>query len=125
MAKTSKVRPVALWTVSALLAALYVFGAGYAKVAGAGPMVENFRAWGHGDGFRVFIGFCEMAGGIGLLIPALASWAAAGLAIIMAGAVYTHVTNDMPVVLPVVLLVMLIAIAYLRRGRAFLLAGRD
>ena len=46
--------------------------------------------------FALFIGACELAGGIGLLIPRLASLAAYGLIIIMCGAVYSHLTHDPP-----------------------------
>ncbi len=53
---------------------------------------EQFQAFGLPAGMATFIGVCEMAGGIGLLIPRLASLTASGLVIIMLGAVYSHVT---------------------------------
>ena len=65
-----------------------------------------------------------MAGGIGLLIPPLATWAAVGLAIIIAGAIYTHLTNAIPgLAMVVALFGVLIAIAYLRRAQALFLAS--
>ncbi len=52
------------------------------------------------SGFLSFIGICESLGGLGLILPmwtGIVPWltplAAAGLAIIMAGAVWSHVSS--------------------------------
>ncbi|MFQ5697759.1 MAG: DoxX family protein [Myxococcota bacterium] len=117
---------IATWTVTILLAALYAGVTGPAKVMGAEKMVEGFRAWGYPDAFRIFIGLCEIAGGIGLLIPRLATWAALGLACVMAGAAYTHLHHGVPNAwFPGLLLLALLAIAYLRRGRALFSSRAD
>ena len=68
-----------LWVIQVLLSALFLF-AGSMKLAM--PIDSLF-----GLAFFKFIGVAEVLGAIGLLIPRLTSLAAAGLAIIMVGAV--------------------------------------
>ena len=113
---------IAVWVISVLLAGLYLFG-GIPKVGGDANAVEGFRAWGFSDAFRIFIGLAEIAGGIGLLIPPLATWAALGLSLVMVGAAYTHFVHTPPVqALPaIVCLGLLLFIAHARRGQALLL----
>ncbi|HSU14346.1 DoxX family protein [Longimicrobium sp.] len=91
LTQTSKKASVLLWTVQALLAALFLF-AGVMKLvmpieAMARPVA--FPGW-----FLRFIGVCETLGAIGLVLPALlrirpslTPLAAAGLVVIMCGAV--------------------------------------
>ena len=86
---------VALWVVQGLLAALFLF-AGVMKLvlpleALKGPI--DFPGW-----FMRFIGVAETLGGLGLILPGvfrIAPWltplAAAGLVIIMMGAVYVTI----------------------------------
>ena len=104
---------VALWTAQAALAALFVF-AGVMKFVMSAQEMQN----GGVDlplAFLRFIGVCEMLGGAGVLgaalvgrTRALAPLAAAGLTIIMAGAVVITVIGDgvalaaMPLVIGVV-----------------------
>ena len=80
-----------LWVLQLLLAALFLF-AGGAKLAMPAAQLaadSSLPAW-----FLRFIGVCEIAGGLGLILPwalgirpALTPLAAACLAAIMAGAV--------------------------------------
>jgi len=114
---------IGAWVASGLLCALYLF-ASSGKLMSDPQAVEGFRKVGYSDGFRLFIGTCELLGGIALLIPRLAFWAAIGLFIIMLGAVYTHVsTNDPAHMGPaVVALVLLAFIAWIRRPQALLLS---
>jgi hypothetical protein len=86
---------IALWVVQGLLAALFLF-AGVMKLvlpldALKGPI--DFPGW-----FMRFIGVAETLGGLGLILPGvfrIATWltplAAAGLVIIMMGAVYVTI----------------------------------
>ena len=114
---------IAVWVISVLLAGLYLV-AGLPKVMGAEQPVQGFRDWGFSDGFRLFIGFAEIAGGIALLVPALATWSALGLAAIMVGAVYTHFLHTPPLqaVPAFVCFCLLLFLAYARRGQAVMLA---
>ncbi|MDP5276584.1 DoxX family protein [Chengkuizengella axinellae] len=79
--------------VQVLLAAA-ITPSGVSKVTGgAAQMAESL---GYSPGFLVFIGICEILGGIGLIVgfwkPKLALLASGGLAVIMAGAVFTHLS---------------------------------
>ncbi|HXZ84178.1 MAG TPA: DoxX family protein [Myxococcota bacterium] len=113
---------VAVWVASALLAALYL-AACFPKLTSAQPAVEAFTKYGYSDGFRVFIGTCELLGAIALLIPRLAFWSACGLVIIMLGAAHAHLTHDEASHLPVVVtaIVLLAFVISQRRRQALLL----
>ena len=113
---------ITTWVLTVPLAALFLF-AGPVKFSA--EAAANFQRFGYGDGFRVFIGVAELAGAIGLLVPSLAFWASAGLAIIMAGAVYTHLAIGISPVFPGVAGLLLVVLAALRYRAAFLLSTRS
>lgn len=83
-----------LWTVQLLLAALYLFAGGFKAFGPAEMLMQN----GGGPvqfplAFIRFIGYCEVAGALGLILPTLlriqprlTPLAASGLVIIMVGA---------------------------------------
>ena len=112
---STKVRLMALWILSGLLALAFL-GSGGAKLAGATAMVELFDKVGRGQWFRYFTGLLEVAGGIGLLIPRYAFYAAGLLAVVMVGATIANLTvlgaSPAPTV---VLLVLSGIIAWLRK----------
>jgi putative oxidoreductase len=114
-ADSGKVRMITLWILSALVALAFL-GAGGSKLAGAAAMVDLFDKVGRGQWFRYFTGVLEVAGGIGLLIPRYAFYAAGLLAVVMVGAIITHLTvlGTSPAA-PVVLLVLTGTIAWLRK----------
>jgi len=89
-ATTRKGRVITLWTLSGLVALAFVFVGG-GKLAGTAAMVELFDRVGAGQWFRYLTGLLEVAGGIGLLIPRYAFYAAVMLVIVMIGAIVTHV----------------------------------
>jgi uncharacterized membrane protein YphA (DoxX/SURF4 family) len=74
-ATSRKGRLITIWTLSGLVA-LALIGAGGGKLAGVPVMVEMFDKVGLGQWFRYFTGLLEVAGGIGLLIPRYAFYAA-------------------------------------------------
>lgn len=106
---------IGVWVLTVPLAALFL-------LAGAGKFgaeaTANFHKFGYGDAFRVFIGIAELAGAVGLLVPRLAAWAAWGLVLIMAGAVYTHVAVGISIAFPAVTGALLAALGILRHGNA-------
>jgi hypothetical protein len=102
-----------------LLAALFIF-ASAGKLFGEHTTVEMFEDIGFGQWFRYVTGACELAGGIGLLIPLLSGLAAAGLVGVMIGATLTNlflIDGAAPVALVTVALgVVFGVIAWLRRA---------
>ena len=71
----SKGQKIAMWIISGLLTALFLF-AGLPKLLTPAKMLSE---WVYAPWFLTFIGVCETLGAIGLLIPRLAALAAAGL----------------------------------------------
>ena len=101
------------WLLQLLLAVLMV-GPGAQKFTS--PVWERmFRQWGYPDGFYLVIGGIEVAAGIGLLIPKIASYSALILAGVMVGAAATHIVNgDRNGVGEIVFASLLIVIAVVR-----------
>jgi DoxX-like family len=52
-----------------ILLGLIAIAAGYAKLSGAGVMVDHLHAIGLGPGFLMVAGTCEIAAGLCLLLP--------------------------------------------------------
>jgi putative oxidoreductase len=112
---SGKGRLITLWTLSGLVVLAFVFVGG-GKLAGTAVMVALFDKVGLGQWFRYFTGFLEVAGGISLLIPRYAFYAAVLLALVMVGAIITHVTIVGGSFAPAaVLLVLSGIIAWLRK----------
>jgi len=109
----SKGQKIAMWVISGLLAALFLF-AGLPKLLTPDKIMSE---WVYARWFLTFIGVCETLGAIGLLIRRVAALAAAGLSVIMIGAVYTlvthHLTKQLPV--PIVVFLLLMVVIFLRR----------
>jgi putative oxidoreductase len=107
------------WVIRILLALVFVV-AGVPKLIGNIDVVNNFHRWGYSDGFRLFTGAVEMAGGVGLLLKPSSLLAAGGLIGVMIGAAFTHVTHaEWPMLgLPAVILVLLVlTFGHLLRAR--------
>jgi len=112
---------ILLWAGQGVLAALFLFAGGMklivpADTLTAGPVALPVL-------FLRFIGFCEVVGAIGLILPGLfrihrelTPLAAAGLVIIMTGAtVVTAIAGDVtPAMVPMLIAVLLVSIG---RGR--------
>ena len=88
----NKAAKIGIWTLAGLVAALFLLS-GVPKLLDPG-WVSRFASWGYSEWFLYLIAGLEIAGAIGLLIPRLAPYAAAGLIIIMFGAMYTHLSHD-------------------------------
>jgi hypothetical protein len=118
----------ALWIIQGLLAALFVFAGGAKLVMPAEEMTKDIALPGM---FLRFIGVAEVLGGLGLVLPGvtgiltqLAPLAAAGLAIIMAGAtVISFSTGGVAAALfPLIVGLLLVFVAY-GRWRSTPLSG--
>lgn len=109
-----KLRRVAVWIVSILLAAVFV-GVGVSKLQGtpAARWAERFVHWGYPSPASYVVGVLEILGGIGLLVPRLRPAAALILSAVMIGALATHLLNgEWPRVVPPLVLGGLASIVY-------------
>jgi uncharacterized membrane protein YphA (DoxX/SURF4 family) len=89
--ESSRTASTLLWTLQALLAALFLFAGGMKLVSPIAALTQQVALPGL---FLRFIGLAEVLGALGLILPgllrirpALTPLAAAGLVIIMTGAV--------------------------------------
>ena len=112
---------VALWIIQGLLAALFVFSGGMKLVLPIEKMQDPVALPGL---FLRFIGVCELLGGIGLILPSLlrirpglTPLAAAGLVVIMIGAVVISVIY-MGVASALIPLLVGILAAFIAYGRS-------
>ena len=86
-------RRIAYWTITLVLATLFIF-AGLPKLVEFNILEQSFSHWGYSESFLTFIGATELIAAIFLLIPRTAIYSAGYLALIMAGAIYTHLAFD-------------------------------
>ncbi|HEY2497124.1 MAG TPA: DoxX family protein [Candidatus Angelobacter sp.] len=112
----SKGQKIVMWVITILLTALFLF-AGLSKLLMPAKMLAQ---WIYAPWFLTFVGICETLGAIGLLIRRLAALAAAGLSVIMVGAVYTliHVHQLKQLPTPILVFILLMVIISLRRKEA-------
>jgi uncharacterized membrane protein YphA (DoxX/SURF4 family) len=116
---------VVVWIISVLLAAVFAT-TGISKLIGAEPIglqaaaMRGFPMW-----IRMVVGVVELAGASMLLVPPVASIAAAMLALLMLPATITQwISGEPGVFVPVVLLVLLLIVAW-RRNPAAVRAGYE
>jgi uncharacterized membrane protein YphA (DoxX/SURF4 family) len=99
-----------------ILAAVQFFLTGLDKVSDAPAMVQLFQTVGFGQWLRYFTGSLELVGAALLLIPSRAAAGAALLVAVMIGAIAAHLTVlPFPPVKPIILLLMLAAVLWVRR----------
>jgi uncharacterized membrane protein YphA (DoxX/SURF4 family) len=115
----AKTTSVLVWIAIALGVLAYA-AAGTAKMLGVEQMAQSFTHFHLPLWFMTFIGACEIAGAVGLLIRRLSALAAVGLAIIMIGAISMHLTYDAPPMAApaTVLLILMGFVAWQRRPGA-------
>ena len=116
-ARVGRARNLGLWTLQAGLAFLLV-NAGLLKLTADPAMVDLFADIGAGQWLRVVVGAIEVAGAVGLLVPALSGLAALGVTALMTGAAGTNVfvIHESPW-LPIALLAVAGLVGYARRAR--------
>jgi uncharacterized membrane protein YphA (DoxX/SURF4 family) len=111
---------VLLWVLQVLLAVAF-FAHGLLFLFPPAEMAEQMMFLP--DAFRIFLGVAEVLAAIGLTLPGatrvmpwLVSWAAAGLMIVMLGAITLHISRDEvgPAMTTTILLALLTFVAYMR-----------
>ncbi|MBK9692613.1 MAG: DoxX family protein [Gemmatimonadetes bacterium] len=78
-------RWVAAWLAGAWLARMFV-EMGWVKFFADGFWTEAFARWGYPPWLRILVGLGEVAGGLALLVPWIASYGALTLIVVMLGA---------------------------------------
>ncbi|MGI4875056.1 MAG: DoxX family protein [Janthinobacterium lividum] len=115
---SASTRNIIAWILQGLLALAFILSGAH-KFMDLPKTVSGFTGMGLPAWFAYFIAGAEIAGGIGLLLPRLTRLAAAGLIIIMLGAVYVHATKIPGGIATggpaIALLVLLIVVLVLRR----------
>ena len=117
-------KAVGLWILQGLLALLFLFAGGMKFVIPAADLTKGTTL---PVAFLRFIGVCEVAGGLGLILPGLlrirvglTPLAAAGLLIIMIGATVVSLKGGQvgPAMTAAVVGLLLTVVIYLHRRRA-------
>lgn len=115
---TFKPKAIGLWVLQALLA-LVMVGPGVQKFTS--PVWQRmFRVWGYPDHFYAVIGVIEIAAGLGLLVPRIATPSAIVLMCVMVGAAITRITHGGSGVGEILFFTLLGIIAYARRSASML-----
>jgi putative oxidoreductase len=106
----------AIWVGMALVTLMMLMG-GVMKLMGNPMATGSFATLGLPAIFATFIGLCEIAGGIGIWFRRTSMYAAAGIAIIMIGAVYFHVVHT-PISegIPAIIILAICGFIVSRRG---------
>jgi len=122
---TGKVVNVVLWVLQIAAAGMFLM-VGFLKLSGDAQLVGLFQAIGLGQWFRYLTGTLEVAGAILLLIPRTSGLGALLLAVVMVGAVVTHlfIVGGSPL-MAIVLLVVTGIVAWGRRQRTMKLLAQQ
>ncbi|MEU2714131.1 DoxX family protein [Streptomyces sp. NPDC007205] len=109
---------VTLRSVQVLLALFYGIASALPKLIAHPSAVESFDKIGWGGGAMYTIGALELAGAVALLVPLLQSLAAIALSALMVGAFIVQLTvfDGQNAATPLILMVPLALIAWVRRG---------
>jgi putative oxidoreductase len=111
----TRTRGIALWTLQIVGAGLFLVS-GSAKFIHDPTAITTFERIGAGDWLMYFVGACEIAGAVGLLVPVLTGLAATAFIPLMIGAIITQATvMNGPVGFAAGVLVAVAVIAWYRR----------
>jgi len=111
-----------LWVLQVLLAVAF-FAHGGLLLFPPAAVLEQMRAAGMMDGFRLFLGVAEIVAAVGLTLPGITriqpwwtEYAAAGIMIVMVSATVFHVMRGeiSSAIVTVILLAMATFVAYMR-----------
>ena len=119
MKKINLLKEILLW-IAALLLALVCLRSGLMKmpgIPGSEFWMRDFARWGYPDWFRVVVGVLELGAFALLLVPRFAGLGAAVFAVVMIGAIATHISHGEFVRLPFnfFLLVLSLLLTFARR----------
>ena len=112
MAIRQRLRTIGAWLLQIVLAAAFV-SIGLGKF-GDPSWARAFVRWGYPPGSHLVIGALECLGGVLMLLPRFASYAAVFVAMIMVGAIATHAMAGQPWTRPLPHLSVLLLLAAVR-----------
>ncbi|SDF38571.1 DoxX family protein [Pseudonocardia oroxyli] len=116
---------IALYTLQVVLGLFLAVGSGLPKLFGEATAVQIFDQIGAGQWLRYLVGICEVAGGIGLLVPVVAGLAAACFVALMVGATVVQLTVVHAYwYTPVIIGVLMAVVAWARRAEIVALLRR-
>ncbi len=112
-------RIVGMWALQIFVGVIFVL-LGVMKFRDP-TWVRSFARWGYPDGFYLVVGALEVAGGLAVLVPSLASYGALLLMAVMTGAALTHLVHGemQRFMAPVVYLLFCGGVAWARRRSAW------
>ncbi|MFF3337303.1 DoxX family protein [Streptomyces flavidovirens] len=115
--ESSRAARIAVRVLQILLAVFFAVPSASPKLVGHSSASESFDKIGFGDWFMYVVGGLELAGAIALLIPVLSGVAALALGALMVGAFVTQllVFDGQYAATPLILLMLLVAIAWIHR----------
>jgi len=111
---STKTRNIIGWILTIILVLAFAM-AGAVKLSGQAEMMQNFEKWGLPIMAMYLIGVAEILGAIGMLIPKTRFLAVLGLIGLMLGAIGTHILNNEQFFPPLILLLLLAALAWIRK----------
>lgn len=105
-----------VWAISILGGAIMIT-VGWGKLQGGPPWPEAFEGWGYPVWFRILIGLAQLAGGVAVFIPRIASYGAGLLVVVMTGALVTELLQEpqFGAAMPAILGGMFVLVFFLRR----------
>jgi uncharacterized membrane protein YphA (DoxX/SURF4 family) len=106
----------AIWGATLVVATIYI-AASVPKLGGFGFFDARFEQWGYPYWFELTVGVIEATAAIFLIIPTTAFYSALALAVIMVGAIFTHLVFGQAAlaVVPLIMLCLLAFIGWMRR----------
>ncbi|MEI7420908.1 MAG: DoxX family protein [Prolixibacteraceae bacterium] len=107
--KISKTSNIAAWIIAGLLTALYLFSAS-GKLFLHPEQMEQMKL---GD-WRVIIGLGEIVSALLFLVPKTSKYGSFLLSSYMGGAIIIHMTDGLSIAMPVVVLLLIWLVTYLR-----------
>ena len=110
----SKTSNLAAWVIAGLLTALYLFSAS-GKLFLHPEQMEQLKL---GD-WRVIIGLGEIVSALLFLVPKTSKYGSFLLSSYMGGAIIIHMTGGISISMPVVVLLLIWLVTYLRNPQLF------
>jgi len=112
-----------IWALTLLMAVFFLY-VGYKKISGNEVTAQHFHEWGYAHWLLTFVGCAEIVGAILLLFPSTTTSGALMLCLIVTGASYTLLNQEVWKTLTItsVCLVLLLFLGYLRWSQSWILA---